>query len=60
MLTHNNWLTSNIKERVKNKKIPLQVTLLPQKITTNSFEEAAELVLKSIPKQNLYLALRVV
>jgi len=57
MLTHNNWLTSNIKERVKNKKIPLQVTLLPQKITTNSFEEAAELVLKSIPKQNLYLAL---
>ena len=57
MLTHNNWLTSNIKERVKNKKTPLQVTLLPQKITTNSFEEAVELVLKSVPKQNLYLAL---
>lgn len=57
MLTHNNWLTSNIKERLKNKETPLQVTLLPEKITTNSFEEAAELVLQSIPKQNLYLAL---
>ena len=57
MLTHNNWLSSNIKERLKNKETPLQVTLLPEKITTNSFEEAAELVLQSIPKQNLYLAL---
>jgi len=60
MLTKNNWLKNNIKDRVKieNRLLPLEVILTPDTITSNSFNSAVDTVLKYLLTldQEIYLA----
>lgn len=59
MLTKNNWLKNNIKDRVKieNRLLPLEVILTPTKIESSNFTDAVNGVLEELSNINEKLIL---
>jgi hypothetical protein len=48
MLTKNNWLQTNIKKRVQERQLPLEVTLTPDIISSTDFNSAVDTVLTEL------------
>ena len=51
MVTHNNWLRTNIKERIDNKKSNFSVDFFPYKFTHLSFQEECNITCTMLSKK---------
>jgi len=59
MVTHNNWLITNIKERIDNKKSNFSVDFLPYKFTHLSFQEECDITCNILTQKysNIFIGL---
>jgi len=59
MVTHNNWLRTNIKERSNNKKSNFVINFFPYKFTNLSFQEECDVTCNMLAKKysNIFVGL---